>query len=280
MSTALFDIGGTKTRVTVSRDGKTFRRPLVYATPHRYAEGIRQLVDATRTVADGWKISRVVGCIAAPLDATHSRTVHTANLHDWYRSPITADLHRLFRVPTLLENDAAMAGLGEAVHGAGRRSRIVAYIGFGTGIGGARIVDQKIDVSAQGFEPGHHILDWNMRTNRNPLSHAGDWESFVSGAGIRTAIGKKSEHITSARVWHQAEERVAIGLINVTMFWSPEVIVLGGSLMKKMSLTNITTHFRKRMNVFPNVPIVKRAALGDYSGLYGGLVMSKTSRLR
>lgn len=275
MSTAVFDIGGTKTRVSISRDGKTIRRLMVYETPKHYAEGLRQLVDALRTVADGWKISRIVGCIAAPLDAKHERTAHPANLPDWYRSPLAADLHRRFQARVRLENDAALAGLGEAVFGAGKESGIVAYIGFGTGIGGARIVQQKIDANVSGFEPGHHIIDWTARSSKQPFAHPGDWESLVSGNSILTTTGKKGEHVTNARIWRQAEERAAIGLINVALFWSPEVIILGGALMKKMSLSRIDEAYRKRMKVFRKPPLLKKAALGDYSGLYGALALSR-----
>lgn len=270
MSTALFDIGGSKTRVTVSRNGRTFRRPIIYATPRHYAEGIRQLVDAIRVAADGWKVSRVIGCIAAPLDPTHSFTVHESNLPDWYRFPLKRDLQRRFRAAVQIENDAALAGLGEAVYGAGRGQGIVGYITIGTGVGGSRIVGGQFDQSALGFEPGNIIV-------RNVNGRDIALESYISGAGLERRFRRSPKSVHERSTWREVEHMLALGLVNVSVLWSPHVLVLGGSIGRstKLHLKNVRAVLHRNLTVFHTPPKITRGTLGDAAALWGGLALLK-----
>lgn len=268
MSTALFDIGGTKTRVTVSRNGRTFRKPIAYATPRHYAEGLRQLVDAIRVANDGWKVSRLVGCIAAPLDPKHTRTVHASNLPDWLGSPLRDDVRRHFQAPVHLENDAALAGLGEAHHGAGKGKDIVAYVTLGTGFGGVRIVDGMIDSSAFGFEPGYMTVG-------DPAARGMTIEQLISGSGLSRRFHTDTQYLTKPAIWREAEQLLALALVNVAVLWSPNVIVIGGTIGRstRIRLSVVRKIFRQQLHVFHAPPTIVRSQLGDAAGLYGGLAL-------
>ena len=74
----------------------------------------------------------------------------------------------------MLENDAALVGLGEATDGAGKGSAILAYVTISTGVNGARIVDGQIDRATYGFEIGEQYVDDSART----------FEELVSGRAI------------------------------------------------------------------------------------------------
>ena len=39
----LFDIGGTRTRVALSKDGLGFEEPIIFSTPQDFSQGIQQL---------------------------------------------------------------------------------------------------------------------------------------------------------------------------------------------------------------------------------------------
>ena len=45
MTYALYDIGGTKTRVAISRDGVNFEEPQIFNTPKDYRDGIKKIAD-------------------------------------------------------------------------------------------------------------------------------------------------------------------------------------------------------------------------------------------
>lgn len=273
MSTALFDIGGTKTRVTVTRNGRVFRRPIVYKTPIHYSEGIRQLVDAIRMSADGWRVRRIVGVVAAPLDERRHRTVHASNLPGWYQEPLYADLRRRFSVPVSLVNDAAAAAVGEATRGAGKSAKIVAYLTVSTGVGGARIVDRRVDASRYGFEPGNMIV----------TPSAGTWatiEQLISGSGLRRRFRRAPDHIRDRRVWREVERTLAATLVNVAVLWSPDIIVLGGSIgrSRHLQLGAIRRYYRGWLEVFHRPPPICRGELGDEAGLWGALALAQRPR--
>jgi hypothetical protein len=55
------------------------------------------------------------------------------------------------------------------------------------------------------------------------------------------------------------------------------VVVVGGALVKpeSLSLEVAEKHLREILKVYPVIPPLKYALLGDYGGLYGGLVKIK-----
>ena len=154
----LFDIGGTKTRLAVSSDGRTFRAPQIFSTPRRFEDGLRRIRLFINGLGEKTRFRSGAGGIAGPIDRARGILVNAPHLRGWVRKPLKAGLERMLRVPVSLENDAALAGLGEATAGAGRGRGIVAYVTVGTGVNGARIVDGRIDRSAAGFEIGHQFI--------------------------------------------------------------------------------------------------------------------------
>ena len=53
-------------------------------------------------------------------------------------------LQQVSDAPVFIDNDANVAALGEAIHGAGAGFNIVFYMTIGSGIGGGLIIDKKI----------------------------------------------------------------------------------------------------------------------------------------
>lgn len=268
MKSLLFDIGGSNLRYVFS-PGRF--QPTIIPVPKKYERAIAIIV----AEAKKHHARAIIGGLPGPMDRGKTKLVQSTHLPDWVGRPFVQDLQKASGARVRLENDNALVGLGEAWYGPGKGSAIVAYIGVGTGIGGVRIVDGEIDISAHGFEPGHHILDMNIAKHRHPSPHPGDWESLVSGTGVFYQTGKKSESITSRTFWRGMEKRMALGLINTAVFWSPEIIVLGGSLMKRLTVAGIEAEFKKHMKIFPRQIPIRRAKLGDFGGLYGALALAR-----
>jgi len=185
------------------------------------------------------------------------------------------------KIPVYLENDAAIVGLGEAMNGAGRGEEIIAYITVSTGIGGARIVDGKIDRNIFGFEPGHQIIDPTGMLC--PMcDSAGHLEGHVSGVALEARFNKKAYEITDPQIWEEEAKWLAYGLNNTAVYWSPSVIVLGGSMIIKspgISIERVSHHLKKTLTIFPERPRLVKAELGDIGGLYGALEILKQNFL-
>ena len=105
----LFDIGGTKTRIGVSFDGKRLGKVRVIPTPKTARKGIKIILDAAQELAAGEKIKAVAGGIAGSFDRRKSIIVGGgANIKGWMGVYLKEKFEKVFRVPTYLENDAAL----------------------------------------------------------------------------------------------------------------------------------------------------------------------------
>ncbi len=243
----VFDCGGTHLRVAVSEDGSNILRHKTIMTPPTPAEGLAAIVSLALELKDTDEIHVVSGGIAGLFNADHTALRWSPNLMKWVDYPLAHELSKAFQSPVTLNNDAALGALGESTLGAGHGVNIMAYITIGTGIGGARVINGQLDASTTGFEPGQHYI--------NP-HHT--WEKEV----------KEIETEKKATA-------VAIGLNTVMSFWSPEVIVLGGGqiIHNRIALDEIAKALAHITVLPPPLPSLKKAALGDNSGLHGALLV-------
>jgi len=270
----VFDIGGTNMRLAVSRDGKNIAEPKILKTPKDFDEGMLLFKKTALDLSGGEKIKAAAGGIAGPLDGKKERLTNSPNLPGWINKPLKENVEQFIDAPAHIENDAAVAGLGESLVGAGKGYAIVAYITVSTGVGGARIVDGKIDRNAMGFEPGHQIIEINGPLCPTCGIH-GHLEGYISGSALINKYGKKPQDIMDSKVWDEIAYYLALGVHNSLLHWSPDVIVLGGSMMKNISLEKVKENLDKILTIFPKAPLIKHAELGDKGGLYGALTIAK-----
>lgn len=268
----VFDIGGTKMRVAVSEDSKILAVTKVISTPKDFSEGINIIKQVAEELANGQKIQSIAGGVAGPLDKEKTMLIASPHIASWIGKPLKAELEKLFGCPVYLENDADLAALGEANSGAGVDYKIVAYLTIGTGVGGSRVVDKKIDRNSLGFEPGHQIIV----PHGNPCNCGGNGhlESYISGSGLERTYNLRGEDIKDSKIWDQVARYLSIGLNNVTVFWSPDIIILGGSVMQSINIESVRMYLKEFLTIFPTAPEIKLTRLGDSAGLYGGLALT------
>lgn len=269
----VFDIGGTNMRIGISSNGQTIVQSKMVPSPENFEQGIQILKQAADTLSGGEKFEKIAGGIAGPLDKEKTMLVASAHLTGWVQKPIKSELEKVFGCQVHLENDAFIEGLGEAINGSGVGKNIVAYITVGTGVGGVRIVEGRIDKNALGFEPGHQITipDGNSCT----CGGKGHLETYVGGSYLQKIYGKKGEDITDPQIWDEISKYLSIGLTNVTVHWSPDIIILGGSVSKSIPLEKVEGYLKQYLTVFPQAPQLAKATLGDDAGLYGALELLK-----
>jgi glucokinase len=263
----LFDIGGSHIRAAVSKTGKKLDRWEKDTTPPAFADGLQRCIAlGTKLLAGEAPQSIIVGS-AGLISQDKSVVLHAPNLPQWAKQPLKQQLAEQWHVPVLLENDAVLAGLGEAVKGAGKGRRLVAYLTISTGIGGTRIIDGRVDQASFGFEPGLHFINI---AEKPPVT----WERLISGRALEEKWHADLAQVTDPDRWDQVAQWLAYGLNNVMAFWSPDIIVLGGGVMKSsvLSLTTIEQYLKDVTTIPGAIPPLARAQLGDTAGLEGGLV--------
>jgi predicted NBD/HSP70 family sugar kinase len=265
------DIGGSNMRVAVSDARGILEEPFVCDTPADFDTAVAIFAKTARNMARGRPITGAAVGVAGILSRNRRALLKAPHLRGWENKNIADAFESALGVPIRFENDAALGALGEAVFGAGSGVSILAYIAVGTGVGGARVVDGKIDRTTFGFEMGHMKLGVG--------ADAPEWEELVSGSGLGKKYGKPSSEIKDLSIWNECADAFALGLYNTILHWSPERIVLGGALFNECAIplarVKITLHSIN--TALPILPEIRLSKLGDKSVLYGALTVATVS---
>lgn len=273
----LFDIGGSKMRISATFDGENFSEPIINKTPNTAKEGISLFSDTVKEIAGDGKIEGFWGGITGVWDKERNQLVYSPNMNGWVNKPIRDLFAEKFKSPLFLENDADVVGLGEVHYGAGKGSKICVYITISTGVGGARIVDGRIDRATVGFEPGHHIIDKSF-IQKDTSIYNSTFEGHVSGTALSKMTGLDPVEVHNPDIWERLAFESAVGIYNAILFWSPDTVVVGGSMVvgdPVIPIDRIRYHVEKMTKILPFTPEIKKAELGAIGGIYGALALTK-----
>jgi predicted NBD/HSP70 family sugar kinase len=274
MTYVLFDIGGTKTRVALSDDLESIGEVVKFKTPKTAKEGAVEIAKAVQALTSD-PIRGIAGGIRGTLNADKTGIVHDSMLDGWIDEPFAEHLSKLLKSKVLLENDTAVVGLGEVHFGAGKGYELVVYHTVSTGVGGVKIEKGMVDEYSTGFEPGHQILDIDHTILGEDLEPT--LENLVSGASIKNRTGVEPYDIPQEdALWDQLAYYLAHGLRNTILYWSPDVIILGGSMIvgePRIKLEDIIRHTNDVVGDVAECPLILDASLKDDGGLYGAMAL-------
>ena len=255
------DIGGTKIAVgIVDHNGKVLSK-LESPTDATggYAKGLARIIDMLR------RTSKDAGAEISGIGIGSTGVVYPGSgafgdvdlLPGWQGNNPVHDLAREFKMTVALENDADASALGEAGWGAGKLKSRLIYVTVGTGIGGGIILDGQLYRGADMAHPeiSHHVIDPSGPDCS--CGYRGCWESLATGPAMAAWFNANSEgdrrsaeNLSAAQICQLAKrgdelaaravEREAyylgLGLANLINLFVPDVIVLGGSVMKSAAL--------------------------------------------
>ncbi len=248
------DLGGTNIRVAkITREGKILEevKGESYAQqgPKKVMENMKEMI---RSISDYQNCSGIGIGVPGPVDTTKGEMIMSTNLPGFERYPMAQELMDAFNLPTYVDNDANVAGLAEALVGAGKGKPIVYYITHSTGIGGALIVNGQVVSGKNGHagEIGNIIVD-RSKKKHNHLN-AGAVENESSGtAMIRIAQETIDPNITSAKeifdLYINSDERAtklvdemtynfASAMSAIAHVCDPDLFVIGGGVTKSKDL--------------------------------------------
>jgi glucokinase len=254
------DIGGTKIAVGIVDDaGKVLARMQAPTDPQDYAAGIRLIADMLRqTARDAAAELTGIGVgSTGPVDPIRGEFGDVDFLPGWRgESPVT-DLAEIFKLRVALENDGDAAALAEAGWGAGRNRKRLIYITVGTGIGGGIVLDGQLYRGVEGAHPevGHQVID--PTGPACSCGFRGCWESLAAGPAMaawfqahapadyagRDAMTAKQicenaqkGDVVALQVIEREAYYLGLGLANLINLFTPDAIVLSGSVMKSADL--------------------------------------------
>lgn len=249
----LFDIGASKIRLSLSKELQNFSIPQVIPTPKEFQEAIIAIKQTAFSLAKNQSLLAAAGGVRA-LDKKKERLVDHPHIPLWSNQPLKQALEKQLSTIVYLENDAVMAALGEATHGAGLGSKTVVYITIGSGVGGAKVVGGKIKEDSN-IEPGRILVeDQNL-------------ESLISGTALEQKYGQKGENIKDQKVWEEVTQKLAKGLSEIIKMHSPEIIILGGSVINSISMEQLKSYLKGS----GQLPKLRKSQLGEFNTLYGAM---------
>jgi glucokinase len=254
------DIGGTKIAVGMVNDtGQVLSRREMPTAADSYANGLAAVASMLQETAReaGVEITGIGIGSTGPVDPITGQFGEVDFLPGWRGQNPVKDLAQMFKVQVALENDADAAAMAEAGWGSGKNKSRLIYITVGTGIGGGIVFDGQLYRGVAGSHPelGHQVIDPSGPACS--CGFHGCWESLAAGPAMVTWVANNAPadyphraNLTAKRICElaqqdddlarQAVEREAyylgLGLANLINLFTPDVIVLSGSVMKSALL--------------------------------------------
>lgn len=298
MYTIGIDLGGTNLRIGLFNEkGEIINeqsRPTEAEKGSEYT--ITNMAEAINDLKSKYDIKAVGIGSPGPLLPNTGTIIEPPNLPGWVNVPIVRMLEEKTDLPVKLENDANAAALAEATLGAGKGASSVYFITISTGIGAGYVLNGQLVSGAQGScgEIGNMIVNPSPDAYQGPGLNKGALEGLASGTAIGR-IGKERLNITNGaqgvfqlaeqgnqqaqEILDEAINYLAIGLANIIHTVNPEVIVIGGGVMKSKDLILKPLIEKTREYVYPclkDTIVIKPAVLDQKAGLVGaGLLPDK-----
>lgn len=242
------DIGGTKIAAgVVHPDGYILSSEQAPTLPERgFDEALERIAAMLKRCADGRALVGVgIGC-TGPVDPLLGVVGNVEFLPGWEGNNLALGVEKQTGLLTVVENDADAAALAEAAWGAGRGAGRFMYVTLSTGIGVGLVVDGRLYRGVNGAHPeiGHHVIQANGPVC--PCGARGCWEALASGTVLAAMLPPLSAEEICQRAGagdpgaleavKQVAHYMGIGLANLVTLYTPDVIALGGGLMKSRTL--------------------------------------------
>ena len=212
------DIGGTKTLLSVLNDSGEIVESHKFPTSEAYEDLLKGFSEGLKGFKNQTFQAGAVG-VPGRVDREHGISLGSPHVQ-WKDVPLQADCQKIFGCPFVIDNDANLAALSEAMlH---KDSDMVLYFTVSTGIGTGIIRGQQIEPALINSEGGHLMLPYNGKLTR--------WEDFASGHAIYQQFGKKAADITDPAIWKTVAHNLSLGFFEHIAILQPDLIVIGGSI--------------------------------------------------
>ncbi len=215
------DFGATKTLLAVFEESGEMVCECKIKTSPDYEKFKADITDNLKNRLDQFKFSHC--CLAVPgwLDFKTGTVVAFGNL-PWRNVSIRKDLEQILPgVKILINNDAKLAGLSEALLLQGKYKKVL-YLTISTGIGGGVIINGIIDDAFANFEPGQMTFDYEGKSQQ--------WEDIASGKALKEHYGKLAEEIEDPKIWQEYVKTLLPGFEDLLATVQPDVVVVGGGV--------------------------------------------------
>ncbi|GAA0481452.1 ROK family protein [Streptomyces olivaceiscleroticus] len=292
------DVGGTVIKsALVAPDGTVTDERRSATCPADGPDAVLAAVldHAERAVAEaraGGSTVRAVGIASCGLVDEDAGTVVFSSVVKWRDVPLRRLAAERLGLPVALGHDVRSGGVAEARLGAGRGHPVVLFVPVGTGVGGALLLDglpfpgshwRSAELGHLVLRPGGEPCGCGQRGCLDTLAggaalarrYAAARGAANDGAGPAVTAEEVARRAAAgdpaaARVWDEAADALAEGLLAAVTLFDPGVLVLGGGVGQAgdQLLVPLRRHLERRV-AFQVLPDIVRAVLGERAGRVG-----------
>jgi glucokinase len=291
------DIGGTNLKAgAVDSDGKIIAESSIPTGADRPQDIVFQdIVRLIREVISKSGLSgndlKAIG-MGSPgnIDYSTGTVIYNNNL-GWKDFHISEMMTKEFGVPSVIENDADAAALGEVISGSATGAKRAIIITLGTGVGVGFVIDGHIFRSC---EFGHMVIRSGGR--ECTCGRKGCFESYCSATGLITStreagITESDGSINGKTVFDSANkgnpkaqkvideyiDDLACGLANLINGLQPEVISLGGGVANQGERLLVPLREKVYAEMYKGLtrPRIVACTLGYKAGLIGAAMSAR-----
>jgi glucokinase len=271
MSVIGLDLGGTNIKGGLFRDGKLVKSLHVPSGGKESREAILFALKKIIHLLDDGHLEKIGLASAGEIDVEKGSVKLAVNLVGWTGCPVKAILEEEFHLPVYVDNDAVGALVGEL--SLYPEEKNVVMLTFGTGVGGACLVNGQID-RTHGLEIGHMEL---MKDGRECFcGKKGCAERYLSVSALTSDARKVLPTLAGSKqlisfynrgnpkavaVMCQYGKWLNLYLQKIDEKFHPSLIILGGGLMNAKETIKGLISFPTSRYAF--------SELGDNAGVVG-----------
>jgi glucokinase len=277
------DLGGTAVKLGRFLEDGTCLETISLPTPQpanpepvvkAIAQGVQQL-NLNRTC-------KAIGLgMPGPTDKARRIARKSINLPGWDDVPVADWLEAQTGLPTVLENDANCAAIGEAWLGAGRAFTDFILLTLGTGVGGGIFLDGKLFTGRDGAAGELGLITLNPDGHPCRSGNQGSLEQYASIGSIQRRTGQEpaamgqlaqAGDLAALEFWQDYGRVLGAGLASLVYVLTPEAIIIGGGISASCEffLPSTLAEIKRRVVSPSRVGLqLLPAELGNQSGMLG-----------
>lgn len=306
------DIGGSKISVVLAKkDGAILEKKEISTRIRSEASSsVKEIIDTVNLILFQRRFTpnEILGIgVSVPGAVSPDKGIipDSPNLPGWKGIKIEQILKKKFRRPIYLSNDAKASAWAERLFGLGKDVNNFVYVTVSTGIGSGIVVDGEL-VTGASFSAGE--IGHTTIMPGGPLCNCGKrgcLEALASGTAIaaqakrmmeagkfsglgsykyRPGNGRLTAEVVAkaakegdqlaVQILRNAGHFLGIGLANLINILNPEVIILGGGVMKSGDLIWKSMEQAIKRDAWPGplrVCRIARSKLGEHCGDLGAI---------
>ncbi|MEG1524669.1 MAG: ROK family protein [Clostridia bacterium] len=292
----VLDVGGTSIKsALIGLDGRLTSVREALSNAHMGGSELMRAIENVINQYDGY--DSIAMSMSGQIDVENGAIVFATpkTIPGFTGAKVRAPLEQRFKVPVFIENDVNCAAIGEARSGAGRGYSQFLCITYGTGVGGAIVLDGQV----------FHGAHWSAGEIGHMLVHAGEdgavcacgrhgcYEAYASTTALCRMAERAVGYALDGREIFAELNRlhgdgplsavidawcgeICYGLVSLIHLFNPALIVMGGGIMNEKTIIELVREKLYPM-LLPSYRDVKifGAELGNCAGMLGAWHLAK-----